>query len=47
MYSNLPKMAAEWERHTPKGMPLPQKLHPDKKVSSKGPKEKTRTLRKR
>jgi hypothetical protein len=36
MYSNDPKMAAEWEAHTPKGKELPKKVkHNGKKAKHK------------
>lgn len=31
MYANNPQMAAEWERHTPKGKKLPKKVSPKKR----------------
>jgi hypothetical protein len=31
MYSQHPKMAKEWEEHTPKGKPLPKKVTKKKK----------------
>lgn len=27
MYANLPGMAKRWEKHTPKGKHLPEKVH--------------------
>ena len=34
MYSNKPKMAKEWQAHTPKGTKLPTKVN--KKTSGRG-----------
>ena len=31
MYANKPKMAKEWQEHTPKGKKLPQKVKKTKK----------------
>lgn len=31
MYANFPKMALEWEKHTPKGKKLPKKVKKKRK----------------
>lgn len=35
MYSQLPTIAARWEKETPKGKKLPKKLHPEESALHK------------